>query len=242
MGYLMALALFPITAAITLYLTTQDKLAVFPGLAAGVIYVAGLGLILVITALRGRKLGFLGFVSVVAMIPVGLSIGFATDIRENYANGSEWRGWIHDEFAPSLDAEPTPIYTGERAFDPASAFTDYETVAINGPCYHVAGEPMPPVSGTVSLTAVATDQTITVTSTDTLLSIPAGTSLAIVNDGGMDGLAMSTVTWGDRDVSCELTSVDSPAVQLGIADAPVLTVVLDDTTTDGFMNLWIEEN
>ena len=101
MGYLMALAWIPITLAITLYLSTTDQLAVFPALVAGVIYVAGLGLILIITALRGRKLGFLGFVSVMALIPVMIAIGSAPQLREHYASG-DWRIWFDGQIGPEV--------------------------------------------------------------------------------------------------------------------------------------------
>lgn len=251
-GYLAALALIPISIAVTLYLSSTDQLGVFPWIAAGVIWVAGLGLILVINALRGRKAGFLGFVSFVALIPIGLTIAAAPQMREYYAEGGWWGwNWVDDgsyhgwnwgngpvEGAPAPVEPPAP----EPAFDPSGAFLDYESVAINGACYKDADAVTPDVSGTVRLSDVAADQTITVTSPDTLLSIPKGTSLKVVNMGGTDGMASAFVSWDDRDLGCELTSVGSPGVQLTNAGAPVLTVLLDDTMTMGYMSLWIEEN
>jgi phage shock protein PspC (stress-responsive transcriptional regulator) len=249
-GYLAALALFPLAAAVTLYLSSTDQLGVYPFVAGGVIWVAGLGLILVINALRGRKAGFLGFVSIMALIPVGLSIAAAPELREHYQNDSGWGwnwiddgeyyGWNWDRTVPSETAEPT--YEPEPAFDPSSEFLDYETVAINGTCWEEPELLAPSATGTVRLSAVDADQSITVTSMDTVLAIPEGTSLNIISDGGTDGMAVAHVMWGERGVVCELTSVATPAVQLTNADAPILTVHLDDTLTDGFMTLWIEEN
>ena len=80
---------------------------------AGVIYVAGLGLILIITALRGRKLGFLGFVSVMALIPVMIAIGTAPQLREHYASG-DWRHWFNDELERASRCLPQPCPTTPR--------------------------------------------------------------------------------------------------------------------------------
>ena len=105
-GYLLALAWIPITIAITLYLSTTGQLAVFGVIAGGVIYVAGLGVILVITALRGRKLGFLGFLSVVAMIPVAVAIGAAPELRDHYASG-DWHDWVNEQVAAESSSMPS---------------------------------------------------------------------------------------------------------------------------------------
>ncbi|MGC4175923.1 PspC domain-containing protein [Demequina sp.] len=242
-GYLLALAMIPIAWAITLYLEATDQLAVFPTIAAFVIWVAGLGVILAITALRGRKLGFLGFVSVVALIPIGFIIGYADDIREaRYEGSGLWWDW-EETVSEEWGSDPEPIYTPPPPFDASAKFPDYATVAINGGCYATPEDYFyADVTGSVRLTDVAADQTITVTSYTTVLSIPRGTSLTIVNTGGMDGAAYANVSWRDRNVTCDLTSVGGPAAQLTNPDAPVLTVRLDDTETDGSMSLWIEEN
>ena len=244
--------MIPISAAITLYLDSSDQLAVFPWVAGGVMWVAGLGLILIINALRGRKAGFLGFVSVVALIPIGLTIAAAPEIREQYEGGAWW-GWNWeddgtyscwswgDDCTEVSVAPAEPIYTPDP-FDPSSSFLDYESVAINGSCYEQTDPGTPDVTGTVRLSSVDSDQTVTVTSTDTRLAIPRGTNLKIVATGGGDGAASATVAWEDRDVICDIQNVGAPAVYLTAADSPVLTVELDDTMTDGFMTLWIEEN
>lgn len=251
-GYLAALAMIPISAAITLYLDSTDQLGVFPWVAGGVIWVAGLGLILIINALRGRKAGFLGFMSVVALIPIGLSIASAPEMREYYEEGGWWGWtWVDDgasncwswgDGCTEVSAGPVETIAPEPAFDPSVGFTDYESVTINGTCYKAPGATTPNVTGTVRLSDVPADQTITVTSTETLLSIPDGTNLKIVNMGGTDGIASASVFWDDRDLGCDLMSVGSPALELTNADAPVLTVRLDDTLTAGYMTLWIEEN
>lgn len=251
-GYLLALAMIPVAIAITLYLHTSDQLNANPVLVAGVIWVAGLGLILVINALRGRKAGFLGFLSFVALLPVGLSIAFADEISEHYGDDNSWgwtwvddgsyNGWSWGDPNPEPSVMVEPTHAPEPAFDPSGEFLDYESVAINGTCYPDMDAVAPEVSGTVRLSAVSADQTITVTSADTLLSIPEGTSLKIINMGGNDGMASAFVAWDDRDLACDLVSVGSPAIQLTNPDAPVLTVLLDDTMTMGYMTLWIEEN
>jgi hypothetical protein len=243
MGYLMALAWIPITAAIVLYLHTRDQLAVYPGIAGGVIYVAGLGLILVITALRGRKLGFLGFLSVIALIPVGLSIGFADDLRGTYADGG-WRHWWNEVNYDGAYSEPSaePTTAPPPAFNPADAFADYDTVAIDGTCSSEEGNITPDVNGTVALATVPASQTITVTSSVTSLVIPHGTSLNIVSTATADWPTSIDIHWVDRDTACSLNYGPTSGVQLTATDAPVLTVRLDDAQQNGSMTLYVEEN
>jgi len=245
-GYLLALAWIPITIAITLYLVTNDRLAVFPVVAGGVIYVAGLGVILIITALRGRKLGFLGFISVLALIPVGVAIGTAPELREHYAAG-DWRDWVRSNGIGNQDTYPEVTYTPPPAFDPSSKFLDYETVAISGSCYEEPDLTTQETEGTVRLTSVPADQTITVTSNSTRLVIPEGTSLRVVvvehpMNNDMGWTTQADIRWPDRDVTCTTSYGATDAVTLVNSDAPVLTVRLDDTQQMGNMSLWIEEN
>ena len=93
---------------------TTDQLAVFPVLVAGVIYVAGLGLILVITALRGRKLGFLGFVSVVALIPVAIAHRFCRPRSASDYASRRLAHWFDTKLAQRSRRQPCPI----RPLDP----------------------------------------------------------------------------------------------------------------------------
>ena len=242
MGYLMALAWIPITAAITLYLSTTNQLAVFAGVVAGVIYVAGLGLILIITALRGRKLGFLGFVSVMALIPVAIAIGTAPQLREHYASG-DWRDWVNEQVDPhvSYSAAPDVSVAPSAPFDLASKFYDYATVAIDGTCSATDGPLTPDYTGTVALSTVPAPQTITVTSPQTLLVIPTGTSVQVVSTATADMPVGIDVNWLSRDVTCNLNYETTTGVQLSNPEAPMLTVRLDDASQNGAMSLYIQE-
>lgn len=245
MGYLMALALIPISAAAVLYLHSTDQLAVYAPIAAGTIYVAGLGLILIITALRGRKLGFLGFVSVIALIPVGLSIAFATDIREQYATGGEWRGWVHEEFGPQWDAAPEPSYSEEvppPAFDPSALFTDYTTVVIAGQCELVDQVTPSQIDGNVSLSELTGPMSVTIATASTRVVIPSGTNLVIKAPPETGYERPIGVTWLDRDVTCGLTAGVGSVVTLNNPDAPVVTLELSDTAPVDSFNIYIEEN
>ena len=246
LGYLLALAWIPMSVAITLYLVTTDQLAVFPVVAGGVIYVAGLGLILIITALRGRKLGFLGFISVLALIPVGVAIGTAPELREHYAAG-DWRVWWRDAAYSESYPEPSTSYVETPAFDPSSAFLDYETVAISGSCWEEPDLETQESEGTVRLSSIPADQTITVTSNSTRLVIPEGTSLRVLvvdhsTSNEMGWTTQADIRWPDRDVACSTSYGATDAVALLNSDKPVLTVRLDDAQQAGNMSLWIEEN
>ena len=242
-GYLMALAWIPITLAITLYLSTTDQLAVFPALVGGVIYVAGLGLILIITALRGRKLGFLGFVSVMALIPVTIAIGSATELREQYASG-DWRVWFEDHVDPPISGSAEyvePVFTPEP-FDPTDSFSEYATVAIAGQCSSDYSGPTPDATGTISLGDVSAPTTLTIATDVTRVVIPTGTNLAIVNPSSSDSDPYVGVTWVARGVSCSMTSGVENLVTLNSPGAPVLTLVLGGENLSGQFDIYIEEN
>ncbi len=242
-GYLLALAWIPITIAITLYLSTTDQLAVFGAVAGGVIYVAGLGLILVITALRGRKLGFLGFVSVVALIPVAIAIGTAPELREHYSSG-DWRDWVNEQVDAEISVSAAPVESIEAPdpFDPTEAFDDYSTVAIAGQCSTDFTGPAPTPSGTISLAEVSGPTTLTVATDITRVVIPSGTNLAIVTQANADYEPYVGVTWVDRGVTCSMTSGVTDLVTLKTPDAPVLTLVLGEANASGSFDIYIEEN
>jgi len=244
-GYLLALAWIPLTIAITIYLSASDRLAVFPLIAAGVIYTAGLGVIVMITALRGRKSGFLGFVSVVALIPLAVILGNADQIRSDYANGYRGDWWSPTVVVESHDAYPDDEYVSDpepEPFDPASAFLDYSTVVVNGSCHSLDHEGGIDADATIRLAEVAQNQTITVSSSTTRLIIPDGTNLNIVPpSSGEDWDPSVDVIWADRDVTCYLNTGAPNGVTLADVDGPTLTVRVQDGGWDS-MIVWIEEN
>ena len=212
MGYLMALAWIPITAAITLYLSTTNQLAVF------------------------------AFVSVMALIPVAIAIGTAPQLREHYASG-DWRDWVNEQVDPhvSYSAAPDVSVAPSAPFDLASKFYDYATVAIDGTCSATDGPLTPDYTGTVALSTVPAPQTITVTSPQTLLVIPTGTSVQVVSTATADMPVGIDVNWLSRDVTCNLNYETTTGVQLSNPEAPMLTVRLDDASQNGAMSLYIQE-
>jgi hypothetical protein len=250
-GYLGFLGVLVLSAAIVAGLERADELAVSPVLAWGACITMGLGAIVVIVALTGRKLGFLGFLSVIAVLLSLLFAGNAKEIRDSYDASWGWDGTIDvtvnngSEPAPEPTAEETPIdLTGELA-------GTYSTIYAAGSCTTpVTMEAWEDVSlwgddtATMRLDAVDEDLAIDLDAAYTHVAVPAGTSIEIL------GIGSTTVIWEDRDISCHDWSepdayddsgnavASDPARVLSAinADAPVLTL----TGRDGSV-IYLEE-
>ena len=200
-AYLAFLAVLLISAAIAVGLAWADQLAVSPVLAWGASITVGLGAILVIVALAGRKLGFLGFLSVFAVVLSVLFAANAEPIRDGYASSENWFGIEEEVVIHEHVSEETEITHG---FDlTADLAHDYSTVFLAGACMSPSdvaswtdatffGESM----ATMRLDAVDEDIDVDLAATYTRLAIPAGTSLEITGSGSTD------VVWEGRDASC----------------------------------------
>ncbi|MDN4474996.1 PspC domain-containing protein [Demequina sp. SYSU T00192] len=84
--WLLTLAWLVLSGAGTAWATWQDRLAVHPLIAWFALFVTGLGVILMLVALTGRRLGFLAFLSAVLLVPVTAMIVEADDIRDGWAD------------------------------------------------------------------------------------------------------------------------------------------------------------
>lgn len=238
-GYVGFLGVLVLSAAIVVGMDRADELAVSPVLAWGACITIGLGAVIVIVAITGRKLGFLGFLSVVAVLLSLLFAGNAKEIRERYDASWTWAGDIDvtvnngSEPAPEPSPVETPIdLTGELA-------PTYGTIYAAGSCTTpVTMETWEDVSlwgddtATMRLDAVDEDVTIDIDASYTHVAVPAGTSIEIF------GVGSTTVIWEDRDISCfdwsepdayddfDNAVASDPARVLSAtnADSPVLTL------------------
>ncbi|GIG54751.1 hypothetical protein Dac01nite_15030 [Demequina activiva] len=243
-GYLGFLGVLILSAAIVAGLDRAGELGVHPLLAWGACITVGLGAILVIVALAGRKLGFLGFLSVVAVVLSLLLTANAEELRRSYDSSWSWDGNVDVTInaAPEPAPEPTEVQTPIDLS--AELASEYGTIYAAGSCTTpVSMEPWEEVSlwgddtATMRLDIVAEDTAIDLDAAYTHVAVPAGTSIEIL------GLGTTTVIWENRDISCYDWSeadwdefgnpVDSDPVRVisaTNADDPVLTITGRDGT------------
>jgi len=247
--YLLTASWVLISGAIIAATGRLDRLAVAPGLAWLALFTVGFGLILAIISAVGRKLGFLGFLSVPLLL-VGLlvsvnsgELGRAFDqVEVTFQTGSSdyWGDGVHyDEFGNVLEDEGTSVL-GPTATDPTAAFADdFRQIYFAPQCYDwdsaqtetwtdaesagIAAE-----SGSLArltYASLATDTEVDVIAERTILTIPAGTNLVLRADSN----AQSTIDWESRGLQCEFWEGGQSNLSLINPGAPTLTLkVLDD--------------
>lgn len=140
--YLITAAWILISIAIVAATERIDGLAVAPGLAWLALFTIGYGLILAAIAIAGRKLGFLGFLSVPLLIVGLLSAVNSGEVRDTYdsatdafeaGSGYVEDGVVYDEFGNVIDGTP---YEDPAIADPTAAFADdYQQIYVAQECY-----------------------------------------------------------------------------------------------------------
>jgi phage shock protein PspC (stress-responsive transcriptional regulator) len=155
--YLITAAWVFLSAAIIGVTESIDRLAVAPGLAWLALFTVGFGLILAGIAVAGRKLGFLGFLSVPLLVVGLLASVNSGEIDEAYQAAADsfdggpndyWIGETHyDSYGNVIDeygnVEPSgqPFEPTEPQIlaDPTLVFADdYEQISIAPQCYDTA--------------------------------------------------------------------------------------------------------
>ncbi|GMA36329.1 PspC domain-containing protein [Demequina litorisediminis] len=118
--------------------TARTRLVINPVLAWGSAITIGLGAVLLVVALSGRRLGFLGFLSVCAVLISIPLVANADELRERYADGWDWiDGTVtyEEEYGTTedtIDEGPAEISIREAFGD------DYSTIFAAGACYYYA--------------------------------------------------------------------------------------------------------
>ncbi len=221
--YLLTLAWVAIAAAAAAWLERDDRLSVHPVIAGAVIFVTGLGVLLIAISLAGRKLGFLGFVGIASLIPLMVFAGNAEGLRTAYAD----HGGITNssDFTVAFDTvEPTP------PFDPTLKFPGvYANVYFDGYCQE--GDWQDYGSNSVarlnlvgSGSAVASDSTVDITAEVTYVTITSGTNITLTGDIN----APATVVFADRGFTCDFGNTDQKYMELTNPDAPTINLVVHD--------------
>lgn len=211
-GYLAFLGVLLVTAAVVIGLERADRLAVNPVLAWGAAITVGLGAVLIVVALTGRKLGFLGFLSVVAVL-AGVPLAANADgIRADH--GHDWGWWDVDvtigEATAEVESSASPAEPAAPAPDLTEPFTDdYAQVFISSGCWALSAADDDWASGpeawsgngqaSIRLTEVTDDTTVQVSEGATTVTVPAGTSISVAQTNDV------YLEWDQRDLACDLS-------------------------------------
>ncbi|WP_061960897.1 PspC domain-containing protein [Demequina flava] len=195
-------------------------LAWFAGLAIG------LGLILVVVALAGRRLGFLGFMSVLVLIAGVVLSANSSDLTTAYDQARVDLG------LETVDTEPSPGPNLPVDITVAEAFgDDYASAYVEGQCKAYPDGWVPSDDDGVGFTnripnavtrvdEVTENTFVSLRAEVTDVTVPADTSLSV---SGVNG---QVVDWPERQVYCEVWSDrnDGPVIELTNPDSPVLTL------------------
>lgn len=215
--YLAALAWIFLSAAGVAFAARNEELAVHGAVAWFVTFVAGLGILLVLVSLSGRKLGFLGFVGVMSVLPLLGIIASAEDIRESFAR---------DESIITIDFAFEPEEAAEPDFDATAVFAEeFPLVVINGTCYEETLVPgYPASSARVSALDMNEDRTVDVTAEVTHVTVPEGTSITVRGEGD----AQAHVVWPDRNITCDFYNAGGEHLRIAGPSHTLELVVYDD--------------
>ncbi|WP_296664670.1 PspC domain-containing protein [Demequina sp.] len=244
---LLTLAWLFISAAGVAWAAWQDRLVVHPLIAWFAVFLTGLGLILVLVSLAGRRLGFLAFLSAALLIPAGVLIVQADAIRDGWGEG--WfphvevirdggevvrveigDGEIVIGDVPTTAPEPTstPFANIAAGFD-----GDYDEVVMPAVCY--ASDEAPGADGlsraVITYDEVAASVTLQATAEHTTLRVPQGTSVSVSAPEDI----VAQVYWPDRGLACDVSGAEFAAT----ADGPVLSV--EPSSDTGWSIIVIEE-
>ncbi|MFW2513032.1 PspC domain-containing protein [Demequina sp. SO4-13] len=208
-GYLAFLGVLLVSAAVVIGVDRADRLAVNPVLAWGAVVTVGLGAVLIVVALTGRKLGFLGFLSVVAVVAGVPLAANAAEIRSAY--DEPW-GWWEVEMAISEStAEPTeeavPVEPSADLTEPFAS--DYTQVSIPSGCWALSSSDDPGGASdpqwwsdngqtSIRLNDVMEDETLEIGEGATRITVPSGTSVEVSQTDDV------YLVWEERDLVCDL--------------------------------------
>lgn len=230
--YLLTLAWALVAAAAVTWAGRENLLTTWRPVAWGLLFLTGLGVILMGVSISGRRVGFLGFLGVLGMFP-GLILAFNHDhLLKDYADGHLPGGgvvvedidgdlvWVGDEWSDIewTDGEPlpeTPDWTAEFA-------DQYSEVFLSGECW--AQSSRPDLPGT-SVARFAVDELGEPRRFDspahtTFLSMPAGAGLVVAAEEDQSLL----VWFADRELACD--GFGRTALSLRNGTEPAITVTV----------------
>jgi len=215
--YLTALAWIVLSGAIAITLEREDQLAVHPAAAWFVLMVTGLGVLLMAVSLAGRKLGFLGFMTIVLALPLPVIAAEADALRDTYAEDG---GLLTFDIDFDRDLERIDAYDATAEFA-----QEYSEVILNGDCRQEPAVPADPSStARLSFTSLEEDTSVDVVTHVTYVTIPEGTDLHLVGQGD----AQAHVVWPDRQLTCDFWGAGGQHLTLANNVGPAVTMIVYD--------------
>ncbi len=205
-----------IAAAGTAWASREGLLAIYAPLAWGMLFLTGLGVILILVSLSGRKLGFLGFLGAMGMFPALLLLLWHPQLLESYQDDK-----------PVVDFTISETVTGDTV-DPTAYFADeYQTVFFSSQCWEETDFEADVSNGTARIAVagpVTEDVSYAIVAPTTRVVIPEGASVRIVSDGW----AQAVVHFAHRNLTCDFPGEEGDYVVLTNSNEPVVTLEVAD--------------
>jgi len=200
-----------------------DNLAVHPLVAGIVLFVTGLGVILILVSLAGRKLGFLGFVGIASLIPVLVFAGNAESLRTAYAE----TGGIttsSDYAVPFNTVEPTPPFDPTLKFPGLYAIVSFDGYCQQGDWQDYGSSSVARLNLASAGAEMASDTTVDITAEVTYVTVTTGTSITLTGDNN----AQATVVFADRGFTCDFGNTGQKYLELTNPDTKTINLVVHD--------------
>lgn len=224
--YLATLAWALISATIIAWCAREELLAIYPVLAWGMLFLTGLGAILIAVSLSGRRVGFLGFLGFLGLFPAVILMAVHDDLLSAYE-----RSRNAGEAIQEIALEEHVIDRLE--IDATSLFEDdYALIYLGGDCT-IAPRTERSFEGTTARITIPDPMPealeYDIVAATTTLVVPQGTSLKVVSDGD----AQATVFFEQRALECVFAGHEGTYIELTQPGEPVLTLnVIDDYTVN----------
>jgi hypothetical protein len=214
--YFVTLAWAFLAAAVVAWGDREDLLSIYPVVAWGMLFLTGLGIILIAISLSGRRLGFLGFLGIAGLLPAFILLVGNEDLLSAYERNENPADAVVE-----VAVQPSP-------FDATQGFaSDYSEILLGGTCY---ADPLWSGASTDSTARISVADPFDeparhdILAATTVVTMPRGTSLVVESDG----FAQATVFFADRDLVCDFGGHEGTYVSLTNANDPVLTLAVKD--------------
>lgn len=231
-AYLSALALAFLVAAGVLYADRTGQLAVGNTITWFTAYTIGLGVIVMLVGLAGRKMGFLGFVATVLAASLAITVAASDDLRDTFRND---RTWFAVEVGDDGDVDEFVVFGEEIVINVADRFPSYESVEHFGLC--VTSDHTAPAGQdrTITLTDALAGDTISVDD-DRVTLVTDGRGFAINGEHSGDVV----VVFEAQGLECTTFNQDGLIFSAAADDEPVTTVTIQDNGA-GQQTVYVKE-
>jgi len=219
-AYLSALALAFLVGAGVLYADRTGELAVGTTITWFTAYTIGLGVIVMLVGLAGRKMGFLGFVATVLAASLALTVAANDDLRETFRQD---RTWFAVEVNDAGDVDEFVVFGEEVVLNVADRFPAYESVEHHGICASTDHEAPREPDRTVTLTDGNAGTTINADD-DRITLVTDGRGFLVVGEHSGDVV----VEFEDQGIACTTFNQDGLIFSAIADEQPATTLNIQD--------------